>query len=911
MANHIKIRRILCLTFILCLTMLIPVQASAPKKDGRTTLRVAYYPLEGFFEYDDSGKEIGYGVELLNAISRYTGIQFTYVPADSWESTKQMLLDGEADIRMPATMPTKPSETLAYTNSSVIDTYYAIMTLKSREDLYYEDYDTFATLKFGISENLYYTSISSYDFTELNISEDQMVFYEGYNECREALEQGEVDAVISNVMDLDDEMKKLERFSTVSNYISMLIGSPEIDVIEDGLSNLKQNEPTLMADLYKEWFPDRIEIPLTKEETEFLSEIDGLRFTFDESQGYLSRKDDQGNYVGYYPAIAELICSELGVDCIQISDEEEKDGMVVHSSFYYDYNWAEKCNVDLSLPYDTAFFNAVTKKDRNIDMRNCKVAAIRALRITDTYILKRYTEEQIVWCDSFIDCINAVNSGVADITYVNRYTTEYYLNTYRYGGLSSSLSDISYQESFAVSGDDTGMLASILGKKLMMISSADLLGIMRELRAEKVEQNVLLEYLYGNPLQSAVVIAVAITFFVVMFVLFWFTRKMQKKNLALKEATEAKQDFISRISHDMRTPMNAIIGFAEFGKDSQSLNEMQDYYGKIASAGKYLLQLINDSLDLTKIGSATYELHPEPLTNKEFVSEIENLFSEKAKEEGIEFSITTDRDEMVCLEFDKLRVQQIFVNLLNNAIKFTQRGGHVSLDISHEDMPDDKMMVHFKVSDDGVGMSEEFQKKMYQPFEQEQGKGKEQGTGLGLAIVKKLVDTMGGTIQCQSVEGKGTTFLVDLCVKEAKASEALVQAEAVEEHLLEGKRVLLCEDNELNREVARLFIEKEGMQVKNAENGKEGLEFFRQSTEGYYDVILMDVRMPVMNGIEAAKAIRALNRKDAKTIPIIALSANTFDEDIQACKAAGMNDHLNKPIIPDDFSRVLKRVMLS
>ncbi len=903
----LKLCILMCLILMISMMMQIPAGAS----ETAVTLRVAYYPLEGFFEYDESGNEVGYGVELLDAISRYTGIQFAYVPAESWESTKQMLLDGEADIRMPGTMPAQPSTTLEYTNSSVIDTYYAIMTLKSREDLYYEDYETFQTLRYGISENLYNTLISTYDFASLNIRKDQLTFYAEYNDCREALVRGEIDAVISNIMDLDDEMKKLKRFSTVSNYISMRIGDPEIERLDEGLSNLKQSEPTFMADLYKEWFPKRIEVPLTKEETEFLAQLGGIRFLFQDEQGYLSRKDEQGKYVGYYPEIAQQVCDELGVECIPATEADKKQGILVYPGFYYDYTWAEKCGVDLSLPYDTAFFNRVIRKDQNVNHENARVAVYKDLQIEDSLLDDLYTKDQMVECNSFMDCINAVKDGRADVTYVNRYTSEYYMNSYRFGGLSASLSDISYQESFGVSGDESGMLASILGKKLMMIATPDLLSIMREFRSQKIEQNVILEYLYGNPLKSAVIISVIITLFIVMIILLWVARRMQQNSLALKEATEAKQDFISRISHDMRTPMNAIIGFAEFGGESRSPDEMKKYYEKISAAGKYLLQLINDSLDLTKIGSANYELHPEPCTNREFIDEIENLFSEKARKDGVKFTVHYDTEELVCLEFDKLRLQQIFVNLLNNAVKFTPEGGHVSLEISHENASEGTVLVHFKVSDDGIGMSEEFQKKMYQPFEQEQRGQKGQGTGLGLAIVSKLIETMGGTIRCESKVGSGTTFFVDLCMKKAILKETAVKAGVTEIHYLKGKRALLCEDNELNREVANLFLEKEGMHVTNAEDGQQGVEYFSHSEEYYFDVILMDVRMPVMDGIEATKAIRGMARKDAATVPIIALSANTFDEDIEECKAAGMNGHMSKPIIPDEFYKVLQKAIPS
>lgn len=248
-----------------------------------------------------------------------------------------MLLDGEADIRMPGTLPSSPSVTLEYSNSSIIDTYYSVMTLNSREDLYYEDYDTFKTLKVGISQNLYNNISAMEDFKKINIGEEQIKLYEGYNECREALKKGEVDAIISNIMDLDSEMKILEKFSSVSNYISMVIGSSQMQLINDALITLKQNEPTFMSDLNKKWFPNRVIIPFTKEESEFLDNLDNICFSFRDKQGYLSIKDKSGKFEGFYPEVAKKICDKLGVE-YEETDLMYTDvkGISVYPDFYYD-----------------------------------------------------------------------------------------------------------------------------------------------------------------------------------------------------------------------------------------------------------------------------------------------------------------------------------------------------------------------------------------------------------------------------------------------------------------------------------------------------------------------------------------------------------------------------------------------
>lgn len=898
--------------FLLCSNFLpVSVRAAETEQKNKyvTTLRVAFCPLEGFFEYDASGREVGYGVEFLDAVARYAGIRFTYVKADSWEETKQMLLDGEADIRMPGNLPTEPSDIFQYSNYSVIDTYYAMMTLNTRDDLYFEDYDTFGSLRIGISENQYDYIGETAGFQSLGIDKEQLIFYDGYNACRQALEDGQVDAVISNIMDLDQDMKQIERFSTVSNYIAMLIGSTDMERINEGISELKQNEPLFLSDLYIKWFPDRVAVPFTKEETEYIRNLGSITFSFREEMGGLSMNDEDGAFTGFFPEVAQLVCRKLGVECRQtIYGQQPEEQVYVNPDFYYDYNWADTNGADITRPYLNLDYYEITRRDQRVSKEKSRVAVVEDYHSVQDLINNGYQKELIVPCENFAACIDTVNSGKADITYINRYVAEYYLEMYRYSGLSSSLSSYSHQICMAVFGDDTGMISSIISKTMLTVTSEELDELLLKASSEKPDENLIQEMMRKNPFQSAVLIIGVCALFVILCVLFLFTKKMEKKNLALEEATNARQDFLSRMSHDMRTPMNAIIGFAGFGKESKSLNEAHQYYDKIASAGDYLLQLVNDSLDLTKYGNANYEFHTEEYRLGDFIADITNMISQRAQKKAITFEVDYNEKDEYTLGFDKLRVQQIFVNLLNNAVKFTQNGGHVSLSISHEKVDDEKERVCFTVKDDGIGMSEEFVKnRMFKPFEQEEQGSELEGTGLGLSIVKRLVEAMGGSIRCESILGQGTTFYVNLYGEIIQEKKENVQIPLPKEEDLEGRNILLCEDNQMNREIADRLLKKKGVIVTNAENGKIGLEKFEQSPVGYFDAVLMDIRMPVMDGYETTRKIRSLKRKDALTIPIIALSANTFDKDRKACKEAGMNEHLSKPIEPQVLYATLNR----
>lgn len=387
----------------------------------------------------------------------------------------------------------------------------------------------------------------------------------------------------------------------------------------------------------------------------------------------------------------------------------------------------------------------------------------------------------------------------------------------------------------------------------------------------------------------------------------------QKENDALsaalteaEKATAAKSEFLSRISQDMRTPMNAVLGFADLGVETQDIAELKDYMKKIGDSGRYLLTLINDTLSMTKIESGSLTLEYSAVRFEMIEELVNSVIRPKAEEKGVRFEVEAKSAGVGTLMMDRLRMEQILVNLLGNAVKFTPQGGLVKLDVETVSVKPESACIRYIVSDNGVGMSEAFQSRMYKPFEQEHASA--EGTGLGLSIAKQLVEMMGGSIAVQSKPGKGTTFTIDIEYKktEDKIQEE-VKAATETKTALAGMRVLLAEDHPVNVIVARKMLERRGASVEVAENGQVAIERFAESVPGYYDLILMDIRMPVMDGITATKAIRAMARQDASEIPIIAMTANAFDEDMRATKEAGMNDHLSKPIETAKFYALLSQ----
>ena len=371
-----------------------------------------------------------------------------------------------------------------------------------------------------------------------------------------------------------------------------------------------------------------------------------------------------------------------------------------------------------------------------------------------------------------------------------------------------------------------------------------------------------------------------------------------------EQANAAKQEFLSSMSHDIRTPMNAIIGMTSLALDNtDDPKRVRDYLGKIALSSKHLLGLINDVLDISKIESGKMTLNVEPVSLREAMDSIVNIMQPQVTAKNQQFKVAAREilSENVCC--DGVRLNQVLINLLGNAVKFTPEKGAVQLTVYQEALPEDasRVRTHFLVSDTGIGMSKEYQKVIFESFSREDNTRvrKTEGSGLGMAITKCIVDAMGGTISVRSEQGRGSEFHVVLDLEKAAApaaSEAADSAaERVNDVVLKGRRILLAEDNELNWEVARELLSILELELDWAENGEICVEKFRNSPAGHYDAIIMDVRMPVMDGYEATAAIRRLEREDAD-IPIIAMTADAFSEDIQRCLERGMNDHLAKPI---------------
>ena len=533
-----------------------------------------------------------------------------------------------------------------------------------------------------------------------------------------------------------------------------------------------------------------------------------------------------------------------------------------------------------------------------------------------------------IYRDSAKDCLEAVEDGQADITLLNTIEYNYLSKNERFSNLIE-WDNRRYQSGTtlaALSGADPVMF-NVMNKALGLVSKTERESIINQYMNISYDSYEWQDYFH----QSKDVIFGAAVIIVFVFILFCsishFRRKsyllLEKKNGELRTAIEnaeranqAKTEFLAHMSHDIRTPINGIMGMLNIAEsNTEDQNRQADCRKKIKKSARHLLSLINDVLEISKLESGDEELTDESFHLNDLLSSCVAIVSGQAAERDVTIETDFDQPEHLPHEYlwgSPLHIKQILVNIAGNAVKYNKPGGHVTIRCQELSEENGVALICFEIADTGIGIGEEYLKHIYEPFTQE-GSGARtnyQGSGLGMTITKKLIDKMGGTIQIDSKPGEGSVFTVVLPLKMASPPETEAgdpSDPAAEASHTAGKRALLVEDNELNQEIAQFMLMEKGLDVTVAVNGKEAVDLFQQSEFYTYQIVFMDIMMPVMNGYEATRAIRAMDRPDAAEIPIIAMTANAFAEDVKAAMDAGMNEHTAKPIEPEVIGRVLAR----
>ena len=756
--------------------------------------------------------------------------------------------------------------------------------------------------------------------------------YQTDPEATAAMNAGEIDAVIqTSFLQTPGESKVLAKCSPGFVYIAATKAKPALKAeLDDAMMQLLSLYPNFNAEIHNYYLGANSEqaVGYTAEEEAYLASKPVVTVYYEENWEPFEYEEN-GEARGITPDLLRAVGEETGITFKLETTPSTKEQYVSVGSasgdtvmaVSYDYLWADDHGLLMTQPFVTGSVMRVTK---TVDALPGTVAVVK-----DTYLESRvsnfYPELKQTEYLTPGECMAAVASGKADCAFINFYQA----TDYR---AKSAYSELSYQPvggltqgiALGVTTDSDPRLLSILSKALYSISGASLPDILsrNSVRAEPVSVTVLLR---RYPVQSAVVLAAVCAAAAVIIFLLITTAQRKKQNLQLAaakqeselarqaadEANAAKSDFLSRMSHDIRTPLNGIIGMTYLMQEMELPEPAQEDLRKIDTSSKFLLNLINEVLDMAKAESGKIELHPEPYEASEFLGYLNSVVTPLCEGKNIHFVIDAEPVAGVLPLIDKLRINQVLFNLLSNAVKFTPEGGMVTLRLRERLTESGRLAMDVDVSDTGVGMSEEFQKRLFEPFSQEMrsDSSETRGTGLGLAIVKKLLDLMNCKIEVQSEPGKGTTFNIRGefdCVREKAVGADVPAPEEQDETNLTGMHILLCEDHPLNQEIAKALLSEKGALVSVAEDGRQGVEAFANSVPGFYRAILMDLRMPVMDGVTAARRIRMLGRPDAKTVPIIAMTADVFAEDIQKCLDAGMDSHIAKPIDPQRLFQVLQ-----
>lgn len=922
MKKKINIYLILFLSFIFLFPVSVSgadIDSNGTATDEKTTIRVAYYPLNDFFDYDEGGNECGYGVDYLNELSKYANINWQYVPVDNWDEIKEMILNGKVDICLPATKPAELSENLDYSVEPIMTTYRAIMTLKRHDDLYYKDYKSFAGLKIAIAENMTSKSGVVEYLDSIHVS-DNLIYYSDYNQCYQALRDGKVDALVSNVMDLGHEMKILDKFSITDNYIMGLKNSLYMNKINSALTQLKLQNPSFQTSLYEAYFSERVIDPFTKEELDFIHNTDKLTigvYSDRKPVSYYDEKEKQ--FKGMAIDMTEKLSEKTGIafQYVPITTDNQLDMlkqvdliMPVQKSDISDHYFLSN-NI---LP--TEVLMAIKKGEAEPEKGEC----IGVLNSTQgiAKVISNLNMFEIKYFDTNEQALAALQKGKITAFANSSHVINWILENPRYDNLTT-LKYRSFPISYELCGNgDNLVLQSVLNKGIAAITTDESNSIVRRNCHYSMGDLTFSDklYIYKNQF---------ISFSIILFLVIltaWFynysrTKYIHQIEQSVREqenANKAKSDFLARMSHDMRTPLNVIMGMSQLAGDNKNPKDTDDCLNKINTASEFLLGLINDVLDMEHIESGKIELHYAPYSGSEFTQYIHAVISPLCEQKNIHFEYSYDGPSDFVILQDKLRINQVYFNILSNAVKFTPEGGKISFETKSEITAEQKVHMIVHISDNGIGMSQEFMTHMFDSFTQENQIVKPigEGAGLGLTIVKRICDLMDMKISATSELGKGTTFEIEgeyeivspekskLCtdfkVDEEKSESDEVQNDIAGKIDWKNKIILVCEDHPLNQEIIQKLLEKKGAEVVMVDNGKRGVEAFSKSNAGLYDAILMDIRMPVMDGLTATETIRSMNRTDAPTVPIIALTANAYDSDVEKCLNAGMNAHLSKPL---------------
>ena len=914
------------LSLLLLLSAVLPVKAAAETAPTKV-VRVGSF--EDTFNYvNERGARKGYGYELLETLSGYTGWQFEYVTCD-WSDCFEKLKNGEIDIMGGISYTEDRAEEMLFSDEPMGEEKYYLYADFSRTDISASNFKTLNGKKIGVLMGTEPEEMLT-EWEEKHGIKTEHVNISNNEDVKQKLANHEIDCFVSLEEAFWAELgiSTMTRVGESSIYYAINKDRPDIkEELDYAMSVLDEADPFYTADLYKRYFSMDYTPILTGEEKAWLRKHGAIRMGFLMSDSGVSTYDPAtGELTGAITDYIQFAAGCLGNQKLEFqivgydSKEAELDALKsgeIDMIFHFDQNpnLAEEYRVACTSTTWITNLMAVTNKEHFNESKANRIAVPQNKLSLKKYLAFYYPQWEIVDCDTQEDAAKLMETGRADCFVTGISSEENYSK--KYGFYSVPLLN-PVKSCFAVNSGNCSLL-SILNKTIKAKPINLLAGsiAMYQSSARKV---TLSEFIKDNFYMVLLISSIAVA--VVLLTILKLLQKARKAEAAAKKAANdtqelnaklqvavenaesanrAKSTFLFNMSHDIRTPMNAIIGYADLA--SRHLDDpakLEKYMENIQVCGQNLLMLLNNVLDLARIENDKTEIeYSVSDVEKDFRNCIA-MFQNQADSKGQTLTVTAHLQHPYVYA-DIPHLTEVCTNLVSNAVKYTGACGTIHCDITQKPGKKEGWCdTVITVADNGIGMSQEFQKHIFEPFERERTStvSKVEGSGIGMGIVKKLVGLMGGTVEVESKIGVGSTFTVTIPCRIASQEETQAKRDTTssDKKSLSGTKILLAEDNDLNAEIAVELLQEEGCTVDRAKDGVECVDMLEKAANGTYQLILMDIQMPVMNGYDAAKKIRRMDDLPKADIPIIAMTANAFSEDKQAALDAGMNDHVSKPI---------------